>query len=101
MVVLGIILGVFALIQITMLLLDLGTGWNGETYISRNDVVFEGRNQSYGAYELRKNYNQRVMFIIAGVIGFAFGITSDAGIEPGDLASGAPDCIAAVSTPSP
>ncbi len=72
MIVLGIILLTFAIIQGIMLMLDLGTGWNGETYLTRNDVVFQGRNQSYGAYEIRKNYNKRVMFIIAGVIGFAF-----------------------------
>ena len=55
-----------------MLLLDLKTGWNGESYESRNEVVFEGRNQVYGAYELRHNYNRRVVMILAGMIVFSF-----------------------------
>jgi len=34
------------------------------------DIVFDGRNKSYGAYELRKNYQQRMtkaLFITAGI----------------------------------
>jgi protein TonB len=25
------------------------------------DIIFEGRNKEYGAYDLRKTYNQRLM----------------------------------------
>ena len=27
------------------------------------DLVFEGRNKEYGAYELRSNYNKRLTFV--------------------------------------
>ena len=30
--------------------------WNNLSLEERNNIVFEGRNQNYGAYELRKNY---------------------------------------------
>jgi protein TonB len=69
-----ILIGIFAAVSVTMLLLDLKTGWNGESYNSRNDVVFDHRNQAYGAYELRQNYNKRVMFILAGMIVFSLGL---------------------------
>jgi hypothetical protein len=45
--------------------------WNNVTLDERNDLVFEGRNQNYGAYELRSNYNRRVTFIIGGMILFS------------------------------
>jgi periplasmic protein TonB len=31
------------------------------------DIVFEGRNKEYGAYDLRKTYNKRIMVAIAAV----------------------------------
>jgi protein TonB len=68
---LAILIIIFAAVSVTMLLLDLKTGWNGESYDSRNTVVFEGRNQVYGAYELRHNYNKRVMMILGGMILFS------------------------------
>ncbi len=45
--------------------------WNDLTMDARNDLVFASRNQEYGAYVLRKEYNKRVTFIIGGVLGFA------------------------------
>lgn len=66
-----ILIGIFALISVTMLFLDLKTGWNGESYATRNTVVFQGRNVEYGAYELRTNYNKRVMIILLSVFLFA------------------------------
>ncbi|MBS1651258.1 MAG: TonB family protein [Bacteroidetes bacterium] len=51
--------------------------WNDVTLDARSEIVFEGRNQAYGAYELRKNYNRRITTIIGGVLLFAvflFGI---------------------------
>jgi protein TonB len=45
--------------------------WNDATFDDRNDIVFEGRNQEYGAYELRRNYNKRITFIIGGVLAFS------------------------------
>ena len=46
--------------------------WNSVTLDERNDIVFEGRNQNYGAYELRRNYNKRVTLILGGMILFSF-----------------------------
>ena len=45
--------------------------WNNVTLDERNDIVFEGRNQNYGAYELRRNYNKRVTLILGGMILFS------------------------------
>jgi protein TonB len=48
--------------------------WNNVTLDERNDIVFAGRNQSYGAYELRSNYNRRVTFIIGGMLVFSLAL---------------------------
>lgn len=45
--------------------------WNNVTFDERNQLVFEGRNQDYGAYELRTNYNRRVAIIVGGMIAFS------------------------------
>ncbi len=66
-----ILIGIFAAVSVTMLLLDLKTGWTGESYESRNDVVFANRNKVYGAYELRQNYNKRVVLILGGMMLFS------------------------------
>jgi len=50
--------------------------WQQVTSAIRNDVVFETRNKEYGAYQIRKDYDKRVVFIILGlciVISAAFG----------------------------
>lgn len=44
--------------------------WNDMTFDARNEIVFAGRNQNYGAYELRKNYNIRVTYILGGMAVF-------------------------------
>lgn len=39
------------------------------------DILFEGRNKDYGAYELRKTYNRRIiksLFAMGGLIGLLF-----------------------------
>jgi protein TonB len=66
-----ILIGIFAAVSILMLFLDLKTGWAGETYATRNSVVFGGRNTDYGAFELRQNYNKRVMYIVIGMFIFS------------------------------
>ncbi len=43
--------------------------WNSVVDDSRNDIVFEGRNQSYGAYEIRRKYNWTVTLILGCMIG--------------------------------
>jgi len=48
--------------------------WNDATFDNRNDLVFEGRNKSYGAYQLRRNYNRSVTFIIGGLIAFSLAL---------------------------
>ncbi len=45
--------------------------WNDATQDERNDIVFEGRNQNYGAYEMRRRYNKRVTFILGGMLAFS------------------------------
>ena len=30
------------------------------------DILFDGRNKNYGAYDLRKNYNKRVIYALSG-----------------------------------
>jgi periplasmic protein TonB len=45
--------------------------WNNVTLDERNNLVFAGRNQGYGAYELRSNYNKRVTYIVGGVMLFS------------------------------
>lgn len=34
------------------------------------DIIFEGRNKEYGAYELRKHYNRRMFYAISGMMLF-------------------------------
>lgn len=69
-----IILGVFVAASLAILLIDLKTGWQGENYQSRNELVFEGRNQSYGAYDLRQTYNKRVAIIVGSMVLFSFAL---------------------------
>lgn len=44
--------------------------WQQITSDSRNETVFAERNQEYGAYEIRKNYNRNLIFIMLGVVAF-------------------------------
>ncbi len=51
--------------------------WQEVTSAERNDIVFEDRNHAYGAYQIRKSYGNRVVFIMLAIIfaiGVAFGI---------------------------
>lgn len=43
--------------------------WNSVVDDSRNDIVFEGRNQDYGAYQIRRRYNWTVTLILGCMIG--------------------------------
>lgn len=42
--------------------------WQQVTSPNRNDVVFENRNQKYGAYALRRDYDKRLMLILLSFI---------------------------------
>ena len=48
--------------------------WNDLTLDERNDLVFAGRNQNYGAFELRRNYNKRVTYILGGMMLFSIAL---------------------------
>jgi protein TonB len=43
--------------------------WQQASSSNRNDLVFEHRNKSYGAYTLRKEYDKRMMIIIFSLLG--------------------------------
>lgn len=49
--------------------------WQHITCVDRINVVFEERNKKYGAYSIRRDYNDLVLFIVLGVFGL-FGILS-------------------------
>lgn len=44
--------------------------WQLITSVSRNELVFEGRNKEYGAYVIRRDYDKRMMIIMFSLIGF-------------------------------
>jgi len=51
--------------------------WQQVTSSERNELVFEHRNREYGAYQIRKGYDVRLMLILGVMI---FGIGSAYGI---------------------
>jgi protein TonB len=58
--------------------------WNTAVSPQRNELVFEGRNRSYGAYEIRSNYNRTVTLILLGLVlstGLAFAIKAVMGLK--------------------
>jgi periplasmic protein TonB len=46
-------------------------GWMNEVADVRNDIVFQNRNQSYGAYQIRRGYN-RTVFVALLISSIAF-----------------------------
>lgn len=53
--------------------------WNNATSDTRNDIVFEKRNQNYGAYQIRRGYNRTLTAVITGLVCFSaslFGLKS-------------------------
>jgi len=69
----GIIIVVILVISAISILLTLEK-WNNVTSDDRNDVVFIERNHAYGAYEIRRDYNKRVMFIVIGMMVFTLAV---------------------------
>ena len=49
-------------------LLATGTGWNNVLSPDRNNLVFAGRNQEYGAYRMRREHHRTM--VMAMLIGF-------------------------------
>ena len=41
--------------------------WNNVVSDNRNDIVFVGRNQSYGAFQIRRNYTSSVAMIVGSI----------------------------------
>lgn len=60
-----------ALAMFTLLCLILGMDhpWSRETSAARNDLVFAGRNRSYGAYSLRNGYERSVVHAFLAATG--------------------------------
>ena len=46
--------------------------WGNEASPGRTEIVFEGRNQAYGAYDLRKYYSKRAITALGFAMGFFF-----------------------------
>jgi protein TonB len=61
---------------------SLFNNWNSVVAPVRNDIVFEDRNKTYGAYDLRKNHNRSVTFalLITGA-SFVFAVSLPAIID--------------------
>lgn len=58
-------------------LLATGTGWSNVLSSDRNDLVFAGRNQDYGAYRIRREHHRTMIFAVLiafGIAGGALGI---------------------------
>lgn len=51
--------------------------WQQVTSNLRNDVVFDNRNKSYGAYQIRRDYDRNLILIMLGLL-FSVGIISGA-----------------------
>lgn len=64
-----IIISIAAILLIVSLYDHLSSkSWQQITSSSRNDVVFDKRNKEYGAYEIRRNYDKTLVFIMLGVV---------------------------------
>ncbi|HXB40229.1 MAG TPA: hypothetical protein VNZ49_06780, partial [Bacteroidia bacterium] len=45
--------------------------WNNESSENRNDLVFKGRNKSYGAFKIRTEYTRMIAVIIGCMMLFS------------------------------
>ena len=71
----GIIYAIIAIVAALSLYEFLAARhWQNVTSSYRNEIVFEHRNKEYGAYQIRKDYDKRMIIILACFIG-AIGIT--------------------------
>jgi protein TonB len=61
----GVIISLIVIVAIITLYDYFAAGkWQQVTSVSRNSLVFENRNQEYGAYVLRKDYDKNLMWIM-------------------------------------
>ncbi len=65
--------------------------WNNVVSDSRNDIVFDGRNQEYGAYQIRRRYTWTMTFILAGIIAaiaLGMGVKAILGMQGEEVVAG-------------
>lgn len=53
---------------------NISNNWNNVASDNRNDIVFVGRNQAYGAYQIRKEYTKVVSIIVGGMLVFSLAV---------------------------
>ncbi len=58
-----------ALFTLLCVLLSADRAWDNVTKPERNALVFDGRNRSYGAFVLRREYDRRFVWAFAGALG--------------------------------
>ncbi len=58
----------FLLFTILCFLLSADGAWDNETKPERNELVFAGRHQDYGAFALRREYDRRFMLAFLGAM---------------------------------
>ena len=61
-------LSLFALV---IVLLSFESGWNNLMSKERNDLVFNTKNHTYGAYAIRKAYGKYLALAVLITVGFA------------------------------
>lgn len=63
------------LFTLVCVLLSADHAWDNVTKPERNSLVFDGRNRSYGAFVLRREYDRRFVWAFFGALGiFATGV---------------------------
>jgi protein TonB len=77
------ILIIIGAVIVVSILLSLGQGWSSVLNSDRNNLVFENKNHSYGAYQLRRNYDRRLALSMLLVVF----ITTGAAIATSKLSS--------------
>lgn len=65
-----IFLLILAIIGLSLMEFWGSRDWQSATSIAKNQIIFEKRNKRYGAYKLRSDYNDTLMFILIGCIAF-------------------------------
>jgi periplasmic protein TonB len=72
-------LSIFLVLALIIFLFSVDQSWSNVVSSKRNNMVFEGRNQDYGAFALRREHHVNVfkaLFISLGLIGAGLGLLS-------------------------
>lgn len=65
----GVIIAIIVLVGFVSIFDYLGARrWLQVTSGTRNDLVFEHRNKAYGAYTIRRDYEKRLLLVMAGLV---------------------------------